>query len=548
MDRREITSPTTRLLDAIRLAQSNFILESSTAAAFRLLLDELLALTASEYGFIGELESGPDGESLRVRAYTDISWNEETRQLLRENATTGLVFDNLDTLFGHAIRTKQVVIANDAANDPRAGGIPAGHPTLSSFLGMPFFYGDQIIGLIGLANADGGYSQKVVDFLEPLISTCGILAHSRRLAEEQEANQYLRQEAERTQRLVEFSQKLSHDLNNLLTVTQTSIDTLMMMAPESSSTREEIDRIQLSTRSAVALTKKLLDYTGNMPVDRKIVSVVEIANEVVMLCTSVLPPNIDLRLHVADDLPSVLADGSALQRALTNMIFNSIEAFSGESGNIVVLARAVDAENVLVEVTDDGPGMDDATRQRAFDPYFSTKADDRGFGLPSVLGFAKSHAAQLELKTAVGDGTCIRLTLPTGDPFESSMSATEDFEFKGRSVLLVDDDVCVRESLVRLLDCAGADVVGADSADAALELMDARATFDLVITDVLMPGTDGFTLALELRRRIATLPILLISGHAEQPIPQRLSTDPKIAFLGKPFSLSELRRTCQAIC
>ena len=111
---------TTRLLEAIRQAQHEFILDSGNRDSFRVLLSALLSLTESEYGFIGEVEPGPSEQQLRVWAYTDISWNDATRKLLQENAGTGLVFDNLDSLFGYAIRNDQVVIANDAKNDPRA--------------------------------------------------------------------------------------------------------------------------------------------------------------------------------------------------------------------------------------------------------------------------------------------------------------------------------------------------------------------------------------------------------------------------------------------
>lgn len=401
----------TRLLEAIRLAQTKFILESSTAAAFRLLLDELLALTGSEYGYIGEAEDMDGGTLLRVRAYTDISWDEKTRALLRENTETGLIFSNMNTLFGYGIQNDVTVIANDAPHDSRAGGIPEGHPPLNTFIGIPFHYGDQLIGQIGLANRPGGYSNKDIEFLSPLISTCGILVHSRRLSEERERNKHLQEQAQQTQRLVEFSKKLAHDLNNLLTVTMTTIDA-HQGSESARMTAEDVDRIGLATRQAAELTRKILTFAGSTAVNRSTVNLIAIATEASMICNPILPPDVQLRLDFPTDLPRISADTSILQQAITNMIFNSVEAIGKQRGTIELNGWQCDDQHVVFEVADDGPGMDESTRQRAFDPYFTTKKGYRGFGLASVLGFAKSHNIKLNINTAKGQGTSIQLFFP----------------------------------------------------------------------------------------------------------------------------------------
>lgn len=168
------------LLQAVSRAQSKFILDISPNVLFDDILADLLALTQSEYGFIGEVLQTPEGQPyLRTHAITDIAWNEETRQLY-ENHAPNMEFFNMRTLFGTAIMTGEPVFANDPAHDPRRGGLPKGHPHMASFAGLPLHFGKQLVGLIGLSNRPGGYDEEVVAFLQPLLLACGNLIEAYR--------------------------------------------------------------------------------------------------------------------------------------------------------------------------------------------------------------------------------------------------------------------------------------------------------------------------------------------------------------------------------
>lgn len=162
-----------RLLDALAGSLSRFS-PARPEEQFSELLDLLLDLTASEYGFIGEVLRKPGGEPyLRTHAITDISWNAETAEFYRQYNAVGLEFTNLDTLFGHTLRTGRKVIANDPGNDPRRGGLPAGHPSLDAFLGLPIRSAGEMVGMVGVANRPGGYDDELVSRLEPFLLTCG---------------------------------------------------------------------------------------------------------------------------------------------------------------------------------------------------------------------------------------------------------------------------------------------------------------------------------------------------------------------------------------
>ncbi|MGB5258917.1 MAG: CHASE domain-containing protein [Gammaproteobacteria bacterium] len=160
------------LLGAISTAQSRFIRDTDVMALFDKLLVDILSLSDSEYGFIGEILYNNDQPYMKTLAISNIAWNTETSNFYEDNAAGGLEFTNLDTLFGAAITTRATVIANEPAADPRSGGLPSGHPPLNAFLGVPFFRGDKVIGMFGIANRAMGYDQALVEFLEPITATC----------------------------------------------------------------------------------------------------------------------------------------------------------------------------------------------------------------------------------------------------------------------------------------------------------------------------------------------------------------------------------------
>ena len=154
-------------------------------------LDRLLALTGSEYGFIGFTGEDEQGPFLRTKAITNIAWDEASRELYRSQAAGGMVFRNMDTLFGRAITSQRRVISNDVLHDVRATGRPAGHPPLDTFAGLPIQDGSSMVGLVGLANRRGGYNDELLDSLEPVLAYLGAALGS--LAHEEQRARFLRE-------------------------------------------------------------------------------------------------------------------------------------------------------------------------------------------------------------------------------------------------------------------------------------------------------------------------------------------------------------------
>lgn len=161
-----------RMLDAVRQAQAAFIEADDKRQSFEDLLTAFLAVTDSAYGFVAEVLYDPnDKPYLKTHAITDISWDEASRRVYSEQVDAGMEFRNLNTLFGHALVTGETVISNQPASDARRGGMPAGHPGMTAFLGLPITLGERLVAMVGLANQPGGYSQADVAFLQPLLGT-----------------------------------------------------------------------------------------------------------------------------------------------------------------------------------------------------------------------------------------------------------------------------------------------------------------------------------------------------------------------------------------
>ncbi|MBS0657286.1 MAG: GAF domain-containing protein [Verrucomicrobia bacterium] len=176
------------MLEALRRAQATFIGSRQHGAAFDDLLATVLEVTGSQYGFIAEvLRDGAGKPYLRTFAFTNITWDEASRELYTRHMAHGLEFRNHRTLFGAALTSQAYVIANDAPRDPRAGGLPPGHPPLHTFLGLPFFTGTTMTGMIGLANRVGGYQPAHCRALEPFLTTCATLVEAVR--EERQATE-----------------------------------------------------------------------------------------------------------------------------------------------------------------------------------------------------------------------------------------------------------------------------------------------------------------------------------------------------------------------
>jgi CheY-like chemotaxis protein len=275
------------------------------------------------------------------------------------------------------------------------------------------------------------------------------------------------------------------------------------------------------------------------------------------LIASTSGPQIDVRVHLADDLPPAVADANQLEMAILNLAVNARDAMP--NGGILTISAARESVRpghrsklpqghyVRLTVADTGMGMDQATLSRAIEPFFSTKGIGKGtgLGLSMVHGLASQLDGGLTISSAPGEGTEIDLWLPVSliGAKDEACASGSPAKPRGRgTALLVDDEELVRMSTADMLMDLGYIVVEASSAEDALKLVGEGLRPDLLVTDHLMPGMTGVELARDLRSRRPELPVLIVSGYAEAE-----GIAPEIARLTKPFRNSELAESLSAL-
>lgn len=184
-DKYEVVSKNLRLINSLNELLRRQVEKENVDLAFNKILDDVLELTNSGFGFIAETLYDENGQPyIRTKAVTNIAWNKETQQLYDDNKQRGMEFRNLNTIFGQVLITKKPYITNNPATDKHAAGTPHGHPPLNSFIGIPFMHGEELIGMIGLANKAGGYTDIDLEYLTPLTQTLSIVLKSIKLYSE----------------------------------------------------------------------------------------------------------------------------------------------------------------------------------------------------------------------------------------------------------------------------------------------------------------------------------------------------------------------------
>ncbi len=256
----------TRLLDLLRQAFQQYIANRDIDATSALLLDGMLLLTNSAYGFLSEVLHDPDGlPYLKVHALANVTWNDATRRFYVEKHATGLEPRNLDNLIDAVLRTGKVVTANDPTDDPRRHGLSESHPPLEDFIGIPIHYGEALIGIVGLANRPDGYeASSIVDFLQPFTNTYASILEAARVRHfRQQAMldlQQARDDAERASRdesefLADWGRGLRTPLNAILGHTQI----LQMNDTLEAETRQQLAEIAKGGQQLTHLIGDLLD-------------------------------------------------------------------------------------------------------------------------------------------------------------------------------------------------------------------------------------------------------------------------------------------------
>ena len=379
------------------------------------------------------------------------------------------------------------------------------------------------------------------------------------LSEQKELEAQLRQ-SQRLDAIGQLTGGIAHDFNNLLTVILGNAEALNETLPAGTDIATMAQQIMLASERAAELTQRLLAFARKQPLLPGIFDPNMIIENMRLLIGRSITPAIALELELARKLGSVQVDRAMFESAILNLCVNARDAMP-EGGTLRITTSAAlfdpdDGENgtqareyIKIMVSDTGHGMNEKTRTRVFEPFFTTKPPGQGsgLGLSMVHGFVHQSGGRVRVHSSESAGTAVELLLPVHDgperaePGNIEPAATMRGPSPRARILLVEDEEQVRDYICMILRSLGYAVVAESSATPALGRLRAGERFDLLLSDIVMPGEiNGRQLAELVLVEHADLPVLLVSGHADDISTPDGQLDQRIGFLRKPFRKSDL--------
>jgi PAS domain S-box-containing protein len=373
-------------------------------------------------------------------------------------------------------------------------------------------------------------------------------------SERRRMEERLRQ-AEKMEAIGQLAGGVAHDFNNLLTAIVSCTQLVRGELPAEHASQADLREIEMAAARATALTRQLLAFSRRQRLAPRVVELRAIVRGMESMLRRLLPESVSLRV----DAPvpgTVIADPAQLEMAVLNLAVNARDAMpSGGRIEIAVAELEAGGDDGLPEgplavlsVRDDGVGMDPGTRERVFEPFFTTKPPGKGtgLGLSTVYGIVSQSGGAIRVRSAPGHGSDFRIYLPRERPAQAERAAPDVAPAPPgeETILLVEDDAAIREIARRTLSRAGYRVLDAGTPTDALRLAHG-ANVHLLVSDVILPGRDGWQLSRDLVALHPRLRVLFMSGYAARPGGEPLLPE-GVPFLAKPFAPEELLRCVRA--
>ena len=375
-------------------------------------------------------------------------------------------------------------------------------------------------------------------------------------------------QAQKMEAIGQLTGGIAHDFNNLLAIIQSSLQLLQrrLDRAEWGALQRYVDSAREGTAKAAALTHRLLAFSRQQALAPEVVNINELTAAMSALLQRTLGEQIRIETVLAGGLWRTHADPHQLEHAILNLAVNARDAMEG-GGRLTIetanchLDDAYAQEHagirpgqyVMVAATDTGTGIPPEVLDKVFDPFFTTKPVGKGtgLGLSQVYGFVRQSGGHITIYSEPGQGTSVKIYLPRflGEPTAGKEKHSPEELPSGSSerILAVEDDAAVRALTVEALCELGYDVVEADSAIAALRILDGDPTIALLLTDVVMPDMNGARLVEEARRRRPDLKVIYTTGYTRNAVVHNGVLDPGVHLLMKPVSLADLAAKLRAV-
>lgn len=445
----------------------------------------------------------------------------------------------------------------------------AAHGLRSAVL-TPLMVEGRMFGLLVVGrHQPHAFNEDEREFLRELSEYVAIAAHQaelygalERAYDDLRRTQQTVMQQERLRTLGQLASGVAHDINNAISPIALYTESLLEREPDlSTRARSYLETIQLAIRDVAQTVARMREFyrpreSGG---EHASVDLNRLVQEVMQLTRARWHDEaqrrgvmVEVQPQLAEGLPQIMGVEGDIRDALTNLIFNAVDAMP-DGGHIIVRtapdqrsSHSSTVSYVHLEVIDDGIGMDAATRDRCLEPFFTTKGErGTGLGLAMVYGMARRHSAELEIDSQSGKGTALRLLFPVraADPAMAPQSDTPRTASRPLRILVVDDDDLLLQSMLLTLRHDGHDVDGARGGQLGIDMFrDAQANepFDVVLTDLGMPYVDGRKVAESVRAMAPAVHIIMLTGWGKDVDEEHRPPQVDL-LLGKPPRLNELR-------
>ena len=352
---------------------------------------------------------------------------------------------------------------------------------------------------------------------------------------------------------------VAHDFNNILTGITGFTDLAICQTDQQSSLQQDLKEIRQLARRGAELTRQLLTFSRQQVIEPVVLNINNLINNISKMLQRLIGENIHLRIDISNDIGNIKADPGQIEQVLVNLIVNARDAMPN-GGDLIISAHNIHISDpefahksknhltekfVHVKVKDTGIGMNKATLERAFEPFYTTKDVGRGtgLGLSTVYGIVEKHSGHIHISSEVGKGTAVSIYFPfvAEKEMANRQSQQKTTAQNSETILLVEDEEMVREVTRRSLEKSGYIVlVAADPAEAEKIFSEKTNAIDLLLTDIIMPVHDGMILYEHLSTLRPALKVIFMSGYTDKRIPQHLSNEEIAPFIQKPFTTEHL--------
>lgn len=532
-----------KLLDMLHHSTTDFVEKADFIGTMSDMLKTLLTLTGSEYAFAGEvLYDDRQQPSIKPHAISNTAWSDEEQAKYNQLVKSGLEFSNMKTLFGDVLQHKSVFIHNLESGEANQAGMPEGHPQIQSYLAVPVFYGDELVGLYALANRKGGYSDKQRDFLRPFDTTYSVMIHSNRMMAAEQRNRddliEAKEIAERaSQAKSDFLSSMSHELRTPMNAILGFGQLLEYDTTLSARHQDNISEILKAGHHLLDLINDILDLAkieaGKIELNISTVDVCSIIDE----CTTLMAP-LAARRNISIDHSGlqhsfVMADRTRLKQMLMNLLSNAIK-YNKDNGHVEIEITRPSHDTLKISVIDTGIGISDEDMQQLFTPFtrFNTKhstVEGTGIGLTITRSIVEMMHGRIGAESTLGDGSRFWIELPLESVSEQvtgngthhrrptqqatmlSVSTMDHYK-----ILYIEDNpsnLRLVEQLIGIRD--DIELYTAHNPRLGIDLAEVHQP-DLILLDINMPGMDGYQV-LEILKDTDSLkntPVIAVTANA----------------------------------